>query len=370
MQKRKGRAVISVLLAIALLFGSVGDFGFESGIVYAAETEQSVEYAEDTPGTGDGTGDGGEAVLPVVPVGGNYRYAALTETDGITFLVSEAEGITKLSDTSVYRIDADKTDWFSFEAFVSYGQKIVIPEKLQERLFMTEERMLTEEGWQYSFTVNETELSAEEENPCQISLIAEKDMVAVTVNGAGIVQGTDQNGMAQMGSEVSIEVTTPGQTLNRITEDEEGNTVYTAMELDYENRYTFTVTEEVQFVIVDPETADYYIFYADTRKAKLTGEAGIQLKNLDSSAQGYNEIVLNFTAVKDGSDGTENEKVYYEVMVKATPLGEEILPAGSSTTPRYFYIPKKENTNTQSKSIKVNNGDLSSTTGHVPMNLP
>lgn len=90
--------------------------------------------------------------------------------------------------------------------------------------------------------------------------------------------------------------------------------------------------------------------------------AGLKLNKLASSAQGYKEIVLNFTAVKNGTESTDTEAVYYEVKVSAAAAEADGLPAGSSVEPRYFYIPKAAGSNTQSKSIQVNDGDLSGST--------
>lgn len=95
---------------------------------------------------------------------------------------------------------------------------------------------------------------------------------------------------------------------------------------------------------------------------KVNGDGELRLSSLGSSAQGYDEIVLNFTAAKKGSDSIENEKVYYEVKVTAAPREGEELPTGSDIIPEYYYIAKRAGTNTQSKSIKVNDGDLSAPT--------
>ncbi len=114
--------------------------------------------------------------------------------------------------------------------------------------------------------------------------------------------------------------------------------------------------------VVDPEKPTSTIVFSDSGKTKSVGEAGLRLKSLTSSAQGYSEIVLNFTAVPNASDGTEDEAVYYEVRVMPMPEEGETLPAGSGTGPRYFYIPKAENRNTQSKALRVNDGDLSTFT--------
>lgn len=187
-------------------------------------------------------------------------------------------------------------------------------------------------------------------------------MISVKVNGNAIMEGIDESGMAQRGSRVMIEVTEPGYTLAKLTKDDKGNDVYTAMKLNYDNQYEFTAEEAAEFYVVDPEKAAYSIAYSNTRQAKLTGAAGLKLTGLTSSAQSYNEIVLNFNAVKNGSDGTETEAAYYEVKVTALPKEGEHLPAGSSTTPQYYYIPKAANQNTQSKSIIVNDGDLAAPT--------
>jgi hypothetical protein len=226
---------------------------------------------------------------------------------------------------------------------------------------------VTEESGTAETAVEETatEETATEETATEETLTEDlsADMVSIKVDGAASVEGVSEDGTAKLGSEVSIKVLKSGYTLVRVTKDKKGNDIYTAMELDYDNTYRFTVEEAAEFVVVNPEQVDYNVLYGDTRKAKLTGTAGIKLNGLTSSAQGYKEVVLNFNAVKNGSDGTETENVFYEVKVTAAAAGEgEQVPAGSPVTPKYYYIPKTADTNTQSKSIQVNNGDLSAST--------
>lgn len=186
--------------------------------------------------------------------------------------------------------------------------------------------------------------------------------VEILVEGEAVVEGIDDDGKAAPGDEVSIQVTQPGCVLALKSVDEYGRIVYTAMPLDYDNRYIFTVEQAMEFVAVNPTAAGYNVRLAAARTAKLTGEAGLRLTGLASSAQGYDEVVLNFTAVQNGSDGTETTNVYYEVKVTGISKGWDPLPEGSPEEPVYYYIQKIADQNTQSKSVKVNDGVLSAST--------
>lgn len=359
--KWKRRRILAILLTAVLLAGSLVDAFPGTLTAYAesfsVQTQDGMEV-----GSGDGS-DLGELTAPDTAAG-MYRYVAFPTCEGLVLTVPEQDGIMAVEDAAdvLYRIDLDKTQFLAFTASVDYGYQVQLSEEQTEFVFQMQERTIAEGKWNYRFDLDVSLLSDTREQPYLLSLDVSEDRVPVTVRGNGLVTGVGEDGMAQMGSVVSVEVLTPGDTLNLITEDEAGNPIYTAMELDYENRYEFTVAGSAEFVISDPDQVNYPVLYADSRKAKITGEAGIVLKNLASSAQGYNEIVLNFTAVKNGSDGTEDESVYYEVQVTAAPQGEETVPSGSPTTPVYYYIPKTENSNTQSKSIRVNAGNLSAPT--------
>lgn len=364
--QRAVRKALSGILAAVLLAGSVPDFRANAGAGDAWDAQDAAEPALEECGTGDGgdTASGVESGIAheYTP---NCQYVNFVSCgDDISVTVLENAGITAIETEAgvVYGIDTTEAMQFAFTAEIAYGYKVEVPGLLADILMETQERELSEEKWIYRFDMDVSALSTTKDKPCEIALTAAMDMVPVTVGGAGIVSGVDEDGMAQLGSPVSVEVTEPGCTLNLLTWDENGNIIYTAMPLDYENRYGFVVSEAAEFIISDPEKVSYTVLYANERKAKLTGAEGLKLNGLASSAQGYNEIVLNFTAVPNGSDGTERERVYYEVEVAATPAAGETLPEGSSTTPVYYYIPKVENTNTQSKSIKVNSGKLSAPT--------
>lgn len=270
--------------------------------------------------------------------------------------------IEHVAPTTLYAVNTSAVDEVIFEASVHYGYSLQIPENLEEYINEEQERELINDRWIYRYNLNVAQLSSTYEKPFSIRFKSFRDEVSISVDGDAKVEGVDENGFAELGSVVSIEVLNPGETLAMISEDEKGNTIYTAMELDYNNCYEFTVEKELAFVVVNPDEVNFAIVYADSRKAKFTGVAGLKLKTLASSAQGYNEIVLNFTAVPNGSDGTETEDVYYEIKVTAVPKNGENIPAGSSETPKYYYVKKTENVNVQNKSVMVNDGDLSAPT--------
>lgn len=264
--------------------------------------------------------------------------------------------IGHIAPTTVYAIDVSVLDEVVFDASVHYGYRLQIPKNLEEYITENQERELFNNRWNYHYSIKTSLLDTTQDNPFSIRLNRSFDEIPIEVRGNAAVEGIDENGMAEFGSNVSIEVLTPGETLVLVSEDEKGNTVYTAMELDDRNRYEFTVEKELSFVIVNPDEAGYVIANAAGRKAKLTGVAGLKLKSLTSSAQGYREIVLNFTAVVNGSDGTETEAVYYEVKVTPAPKNGEGDPGASAPAPKYYYVKKTENINIQSKSIIVAGG--------------
>lgn len=332
------------------------------------ETDGMEAAAERESGTGDGAdaapGQGG--LIDAAGSQAVYQYVTFPDSRGdIIITVPDVVGVTPLkymaADT-IYRIDVSETEEFVFEAAVRYGYRLEIPEALESILAERAGRKLADGRWVYHYGLKTSELSTAKAEPLSVKLVAERDVVAVAVKGDAIVSGVDGNGMAEVGSEVSIEVENPGYALAMVTRDAKGNVVYTAMELDDDNRYSFTVTEQADFVVIDPEQVDFAVILGAERTAKLTGTAGLKLTGLASSAQGYKEIVLNFTAVKNGSDGTEKQAVYYEVKVTALPAEGETAPAGSDVEPVYYYIPKVADSNTQSKSIQVNDGDLSAPT--------
>lgn len=354
------RKLLSGVLAAVMLVSSLPDWQVHAETWDAWDGETVSEVG----GTGDGEDAPGTEANIIQEYTENCQYVSFALEDDISVTVPDEAGVTVIETEAgeVYRIDMAETLQFAFTAQVAYGYKVEASGGLEDILTKTRERELEDDEWLYRFCMDISGLSTRADEPYEIALTAERDMVSVLVDGEGIVSGVDEDGMAQLGSLVSIELTEPGTTLNLLTRDENGNVIYTAMPLDYDNRYEFVVSEAAEFIISDPEKVSYTVLFANERKAKLTGEAGLKLNGLASSAQGYNEIVLNFTAVPNGSDGTEREKVYYEVQVAATPTEDEKLPKGSSTTPVYYYVPKVENANTQSKSIKVNAGDLSAST--------
>ncbi len=363
------KKILSGVLAAALLAGSLPDFQAN-----AVETARQEELpAEENPadlaeGTGDGADIGTDYGGQLDGSGGQsvYQYVTFPDSGGdIIITVPDAVGVSPLKNVAadtVWRIDVKEREEFVFEAAVRYGYRLAIPDALADLLAERQDRELADGRWVYRYGLKLSELSTAKTEPLSIEFASERDVVPVAVKGDAAVSGVDGDGMAQLGSRVSIEVEVPGMVLARVTCDEKGSAVYTAMELDYHNRYTFTVEEQADFVVVDPEQADFAIAYGAERKAKRSGEAGLKLTGLSSSAQGYKEIVLNLTAVKNGSDGTEKQDVYYEVKVTAVPREGEVIPAGSAEEPVYYYIPKKAGTNTQSKSVQVNAGDLSAPT--------
>ncbi|MBD5445283.1 MAG: hypothetical protein HDR29_07005, partial [Lachnospiraceae bacterium] len=333
------------------------------------EAEPSDENGTADEETDGDTADTVEDESSIIAVGNpeTCQYVAFPDyDDSVIFTVPDKMGIGLLEQAAplaeLYRVDSSIVDEFEFEAAVRSDYRLEVPNELTDVLTEKGTRQMKKGKWIYRYSLTVSELSTTAEEPMYIQLTPIKEAVRIDIDGEAVTSGIDENGMALIGDEVSIEVTTPGYALALHTKDKYGNDVYTAMELNYDNQYTFIAEKEVDFVVVDPEQTAYVVAYADTRKAKLTGAAGLKLNSLASSAQGYNEIVLNFTAVKNGSDGTATEKAYYEVKVTAAPKAGATLPAGSSTEPKYYYIPKTADVNTQSKSIKVNNGDVSAST--------
>ncbi|MDE7251653.1 MAG: hypothetical protein K2O32_01740 [Acetatifactor sp.] len=353
MRKCKWKQYMSGALVAVMLSGSLPDFQAKAAALDGADYGVAVE---ETWGSHEG----------MDTTGVSYQYVIFHDgRDDIEITVPKTVGVLPLENvaaSTVYRIDTEEAEEFVFEAAVRYGYKLEIPDDLADKVFEKRDRNLVTGKWVYHYGLTSGVLSTTEKEPLKIRLTMVKDVVPVKVSGSAVVEGLDEDGMAQLGSEVSIEVTQPGYTLAMHTEDAQGNAVYMAMELDSENKYVFTATEGTEFIVADPDHTDYAIIYGDARKAKITGTEGIRLKSLASSAQGYKEIVLNFTTVQNGSDGTEEEDVYYEVKVKAAPKEGETVPAGSGTLAKYFYIPKQAGASTQSKSIQVNNGDLSAST--------
>ncbi|MCM1111956.1 MAG: hypothetical protein NC399_01745 [Muribaculum sp.] len=351
---------ISGVLAAALLAGTAPEIQAGAG---------TIVLPEEMSAAGSGTIDGADETWGGL-LGDErqaaYQYVVFSDNGGdVAVTIPDMDGIRAIdyaSAETIYRVNLSETPKLVFEASVRYGYRLRIPEQLAGCLAEKQERRLQKGRWIYRLELDLEQLSTTKDAPCLVELTALADAVSVAVKGEAVVSGVGADGTAPVGSEVSIKVTKPGYALAMVSRDAKGNPVYTAMELDYDNRYTFTVSESADFVVVDPEDASYAIAYGDSRKAKLTGEAGLRLKSLASSAQGYKEVVLNFTAVPNGSDGTEEEAAYYEVRVMPYPAEGETLPAGSGSGPRYFYIPKVENQNTQSRAVQVNDGDLSAPT--------
>ena len=321
-----------------------------------AEPENGQDVSAGEPGLEEGDAKAGS-------VTSDYQYVIFPDSrENIRINVPKADGVTLVENVAagtVYRVDAAQVQEFVFTASVPAGFCLEIPDNLQGILKEKQEREFRQGSWVYRYGMAVSGLSTTQQNPAAVRLNVVQNSVPVKVSGKAVLTGIDKDGTAQLGSRVSIEVTQPGCALAMLTKDEKGNDIYTAMELDYDNKYVFTVEAAAEFVVVDPEKADYPIIFSADRKAKIAGAAGIKLNSLTSSAQGYREIVLNFTAVQNGNDGTETEGVFYEVKVNAVVQGGVSLPAGSDTKPRYYYIPKVADSNTQSKSIVVNDGDLS-----------
>lgn len=367
------KKIISGVLAAAMLAGSLPDFQVNATELISEPTSwEDLSAIENLADREIGTGDGVDADIQTdgqIDAAGAqavYQYVTFPDSRGdIVITVPDVVGVTPLKYVAagtVYRIDVSEAEEFVFEAAVRYGYRLEIPEALSGILAMKKSRALVDGRWVYQYGLKTSELSTAKTEPLSVGLVVERDVVSVAVKGDAVVSGVDRDGMAQLGSEVSIEIEKPGYALAMVTRDEKGNVIYTAMELDYDNRYSFTVKEQADFVVIDPEQVDFAILYGTERTAKLTGEAGLKLTGLTSSAQGYKEVVLNFTAVKNGSDGTEKQDAYYEVKVTAMPQEGEEVPAGSAAWPVYYYIPKTADTNTQSKSVQVNDGDLSAPT--------
>lgn len=336
---------------------STGETVTEEGL-----TEESVG-GQEGPAEESGSEEGDSKA---VSVASNYQYVIFPDsrervsinvpgTDGITLVENVAAG-------SVYRVNVAQVQEFVFEASVPAGFGLEIPESLSEILAEKQGRVFGQGSWIYRYGMTLSGLSTTQREPLAVRLNVVQNSVPVKVSGQAVITGIDEDGTAQLGSLVSIEVTQPGCALAILTKDEKGNAVYTAMELDYDNKYVFAVEEAAEFFVVDPEQADHPVVLSAGGTAKIAGAAGIKLNSLTSSAQGYREVVLNFTAVKNGNDGTETESVFYEVKVNAMVQEGMTLPAGSSPEPRYYYIPKVMGSNTQSKSILVNDGDLSQPT--------
>ncbi len=298
--------------------------------------------------------------------GSAYRYVAFSKEDrGVEIRLGEVSDLMLVEDgetAAVYRVNSAEIQEIDFEAVVSAGFALKIPEAFQEILEIKADSF--EDGfWVYRLSLATFGLSSPGQDPAEVYLQAVPRMVPVTVEGGNVkVEGVAEDETAPVGSVVSIEVTQPGYALARISVDEEGHDVYTVMPLDYDNTYEFVVEDETRFLVTDPEQAGAPLLSGPVSRAKIPGAMGIKLKSLTSSAQGYQEIVLNFTAVKNANDGTETEAVYYEVKVQAVGKEGQKLPAGAPEQPLYYYIPKTAGADTQSKSIRVNDGDLSAST--------
>lgn len=329
-----------------------------------ADQSDDANMTHDDEQTDDTNEDSISAIAPAEgPDWSKSQYIIFFDnSDGVTYKISKTQTyktIDYLAPTTLYVVNTSDIEEIKFEASVALGYKFEIPEDLEDIISQENERKLLDRRWTYNYTIDISELSTTIDEPLEISLIKVDDEVSVKVSGDVVVDGIDEDGMAQVGGVVTIEVLNAGEVLAMITQDDKGNTVYTAMELDYENRYEFTVEKETAFVAANPDEVTYTIANSSTNKAKLTGEKGLKLNSLASSAQGYSEIVLNFTAVPNGSDGTDTESAYYEVKVAAKP-GEN-MPSGSSEVPKYYYIKKTADVNTQSKSIIVNDGKSENT---------
>lgn len=329
------------------------------------QTDESDE-TDDSNSSGDSAEEGESVLIPSeIQEWDKCQYIIFPDNrSGITYDIIDSQlfiPIEGIAATTIYAVNTSAAEEIEFEASVALGYRLQVSDKLESIISQNGERRSSNGRWIYNYTIDTSELSSTVDRPLSVSLIKTVSEVSIHVSGDVLVNGVDENGMAQIGSVVSIEALTAGENIAMITEDEEGNTVYTAMELDYENRYIFTVEKAASFIAVNPDEVDYVIANSSTNKAKLTGEAGLKLKSLASSAQGYKEIVLNFTAVPNGSDGTATESAYYEVKVIAAPKKNETIPSGSPGSadepdPRYYYIKKTADVNTQSKSIIVNDG--------------
>lgn len=339
---------------------------FLSVVLLTCSIPESPVYAT---ADGEDASDTSGLVEDVSSMDGNdmlYQYVEFSDMGKeVEIVVPDVMGVSVVETDDAEKMYCIERTWIEelvFFARVPMGNRLEIPQELENIVVERVGRYLEQNTWQYEYYVNLRECTATEKEPVNIRLNVVSEGIAVKINGNAIVEGVDENGYAQAGEQVSIEVTDPGFNLAKRTKDENGNDVYTAMELDYDNRYVFTVEEGVEFFVVNPEQVDYHILNSNSNKAKINGVDGLELLKLESSAQGFDEIVLNFTAIKNGTDGTETEKVYYEVKVNAVEIPGETLPEGSSVTPVYYYIPKVEDTNVQSKSIKVNRGNLSAPT--------
>ena len=380
------KKIISGVLAAVMLAGSLPDIQVQAvendaeRVELSAETAANIEedyVIGETVEASSASTDGADAPPAEEPgsemgdtgagnIASDYQYVIFPDSTGRMIIhVPETDGISLIENVaagSVYRVDVAQVQEFVFEASVPAGFGLKIPESLSEILVEKQERVFGQGNWVYHYGMVLSGLSTTQQAPFVVRLNVVQNSVPVKVSGQAVITGIDEDGTAQPGSLVSIEVTQPGCALAILTKDEKGNAVYTAMELDYDNKYVFVVEEAAEFFVVDPEQADHPVVLSAGTKAKISGAAGIKLNSLTSSAQGYREIVLNFSAVKNGNDGTETESVFYEVKVNAVAQEGMTLPAGSSLEPRYYYIPKVMDNNTQSKSILVNDGDLSQPT--------
>ena len=91
--------------------------------------------------------------------------------------------------------------------------------------------------------------------------------VEILVEGDAVVEGLDDESRAMPGDEVSIQVIRPGYVLALKSVDEYGRIVYTAMPLNYDNRYIFTAEQAMEFTVVNPAEAGYDVRFAASRTA-------------------------------------------------------------------------------------------------------
>ncbi len=263
--------------------------------------------------------------------------------------VVETEPVPESSEDRMSSDSADKETGIvveeSTEPVIEETEEPVSEEPIEPDSEETEESLYEETEESLSEELTEEETESKEE-------LAIAQNVSIAVEGKADIKGIDKNGMAQIGSKVSITVKNPGEVLAEIWEEEWERYSYTALELDRNNCFTFTAEYDMSFIVVNPDEFEDEIEYSSSRKAQLLGEAGLKLNGLEIASAigypGYRKIGLDFTAVLNGNDGSETADTYYEVKVAASQSADK----------KYYYVKKTPNKNTQGKSIVIKGDTL------------
>ena len=180
--------------------------------------------------------------------------------------VVETEPVQESSEDRMSSDSADKeTDIVveeSTEPVIEETEEPVSEEPIEPDSEETEESLYEETEESLSAELTEEETESQEE-------LAIAKSVFIEVEGKADIKGVDKNGMAQIGSKVSITVKNPGEVLAEIWEEEWESYSYTALELDRNNCFTFTAEYDMSFIVVNPDEFEDEIEYSSSRKAQL-----------------------------------------------------------------------------------------------------